>query len=373
MLRIVLTGGGTGGHLYPALAILEALREETQIEVLFIGTRRGLESRIVPGQNIPFKTVWISGISRGRLWGNLLFPIKMGVSLIQTAGIVFRYRPDAVIGTGGYVSWPVLRAGQLLGKKTFLQEQNHQPGLVTRVLSKRVTRLYLSFEKTQSVFKRQDNLCVTGNPTRAALRKADRRTGIQTFRLDPNRKVLFIFGGSQGARGLNRAVVSILPALMQTTDWQILWASGPSWETEIRDASKSWEKRIRVLSYIDNMGAAYAAADLVICRAGATTISEVTQLGLPVLFIPFPAAAEGHQEANARVLADAGAAEMVLESDVHGQLFSRILGLIDRPEKRREMGERAKTFGRPRAARDIAKDILIHLQDRPLIEKKDNA
>jgi UDP-N-acetylglucosamine--N-acetylmuramyl-(pentapeptide) pyrophosphoryl-undecaprenol N-acetylglucosamine transferase len=372
-VRIILTGGGTGGHLYPALAILEALRERTDIEALFIGTRRGLESRIVPDQGIPFKTVWISGISRGRFWGNLLFPLKMGVSLIQATLILSRCRPDAVIGTGGYVSWPVLRAGQLLKKKTFLQEQNHQPGLVTRVLSRRVTRLYLSFEKTRSLFTRQDHLLVTGNPTRATLRKADRNMGVRTFRLDPNKKVLFIFGGSQGARGLNRAMVSVLPALMQATDWQILWATGPRWEKEIREASKTWSKRAQVLPYIEAMGAAYAASDLVICRAGATTISEVTQLGLPVLFIPFPAAAEGHQETNARVLADAGAAEMVLESEIHGRLLSCLLGLIDDPQRRKDMGEKAKTFGRPFAARDIATDVLVHLGNRTESEKKDNA
>jgi len=361
-VRLILTGGGTGGHLYPALAILEALREQTEVEALFAGTRRGIEAGVIPREGIPFTPVWISGISRGRLWGNLLFPVKMGVSLIQSLSMILRFRPDAVIGTGGYVSWPVLRAGQILGKPTFLQEQNRLPGLVTRILSKRVRRLYLSFEGSRSVFKRQDNLCVTGNPTREAIQETDRKTAIQMFRLDPGRKTLLIFGGSQGARGLNRAMVSVLPALMQADDWQVLWAAGPRWENEIRDACLDWGKRIRVLSYIEAMGAAYAAADLVICRAGATTVSEVTRLGLCVLFIPFPAAAEGHQEANARVLVDAGAAEMVCESEVQGRLLSRLFGLMDNPDLRRGMGEKAKTFGRPQAARDIAADILTQLQ-----------
>lgn len=360
-MKLILTGGGTGGHLYPGLAILEAMRKEVDIDVLFIGTQKGIESRIVPQEGIPFKTVWISGIHRGRLWGNMLFPLKMTVSFFQALWILARFNPNVVLGTGGYVSWPVLKAAQLLKIPTFIQEQNSLPGIVTRVLAKKVHKLYLSFESSKDYFSKKDHIVISGNPTRATLKRGNRRTGVKTFELDNRKKTLFIFGGSQGAQGLNRAMVSILGAILEKNDWQILWACGPAWENEIRLNCQDWCDRVHIFPYITDMASAYAVSDLIVCRAGATTISEITGLGLPALYIPFPAAAARHQEANARVLAEAGAAEMVIEEDTADLLLQKLNGLMEKDNLRKSMGNKAKSFGRPNAATLIAEDIFTHM------------
>lgn len=358
-MRLILTGGGTGGHLYPGLAILQALQNKTRVEALFIGTRRGIESRIVPQQNIPFKTVWISGLHRKRIFGNLLFPFKMIVSLVQAIWLIASFCPDLVLGTGGYVSWPVLTAGILLKKSTAIQEQNQKPGLVTRFLASRVNRVFLSYESSLRHFKKCGHCVVSGNPVRGDLRLGSKTDALLFFNLDKGKKTLFIFGGSQGALGLNRALLKSLPVLMEDQSLQILWSSGPRWEEEVIRKTEFWRSRIHVHPYIQRMDLAYAAADLVVCRSGATTIAELTSLGIPALLIPFPGAAYRHQEGNARVLSEQGGAEMILEHEASPEkLKTAIQSLCDDPQKRADMAIKSGQMGRPNAARDIASNLL---------------
>jgi len=358
-VRVILTGGGTGGHLFPALAILESLERRVFCETLFVGTRHGLEAKVVRQQGYDFKTVWISGLKRGRIWTNLLFPLKMAVSLVQSLWIVLRFRPDVVVGTGGYVSWPVLTAACLLRKKTLVQEQNEKPGLVTKVLSVCVHSLHLSFEQSKQYFWRTSNLNVSGNPTRDNLEGISRKEGCRRFKLDPKNKTLFIFGGSQGARNLNVAMLDMIERLVSDPRVQVLWASGPRWYNDITRKTKNLSDRIRVLPFIGDMGAAYAAANLVICRSGATTVAEIARLGLCAVFVPFTGASGGHQESNARVLVKAGAGTMVRESEIpHGALEKTIVSLLNHPGHMRSIGKKAKFFGKPDAAKVIADDIL---------------
>jgi UDP-N-acetylglucosamine--N-acetylmuramyl-(pentapeptide) pyrophosphoryl-undecaprenol N-acetylglucosamine transferase len=359
-MRVILTGGGTGGHLYPGLAIVEEMMRRTSCDVHFIGTRYGLEAHVVPKLGYAFHQVWIRGLARGRILKNILFPLQMMVSLIQAILLVIEIHPDVIIGTGGYVSWPVIMAGILLCRETVIQEQNRRPGLVTRILAPWVRSVHLTFKDSVRYFRKKSHLHVSGNPTRDTLDQASRQKGFRFFNLDSNRKTLFVFGGSQGALAVNRAVTVLADTLMKETDIQILWAAGPRWQPSITDIMKQHKDRIRVYPFIDEMGLAYQVSDLVVCRSGATTVAEITRLGIPAIFIPFPGAAGGHQEQNARLLQESGAAVMVLEEDLSaGQLKSAVLSLLRNSQKRKKMKQKAKKFGEPQAAQKIV-DTIFH-------------
>jgi len=359
--NILMTGGGTGGHLYPALAIAEALLKKHECRLLFVGTAHRLESRIVPGLGYPFKSVWISGLHRRRILRNLLFPLKMGVSLVQAAAIVRRMKPHVVVGTGGYASWPVLTAAVLLGRKVVIQEQNQKPGLVMRLIAPFADSVHLSFESSRAYFNRQERIHVSGNPTRGSLGSRPRPQSASHFDLDPGKNILFVFGGSQGSHRLNREILRILDRLMEIRGLQILWSAGPRWAGDVQNAVRSLGTRVRVLPYIDRMDHAYGCSDLIVCRAGATTIAEIARVGAAAVFVPFAAAAYGHQESNARAFSDAGAAELVLESEFpRDRLFEVLSALLKDRGRRRRMAQSAGKLGRPGAADAIAADILKH-------------
>ena len=362
-VKVTLTGGGTGGHLYPGLAIVEELGKRMNCHVQYIGTRHGVENQIIPDTGYQFNKIWMSGIHRGRIVANLLFPAKMMVSFFQALVLLILFRPDVVIGTGGYVSWPVLMAASFLRTPRYIQEQNKVPGLVTKVLAPLVSCVFLSFEISKQYFKKQGNLVVCGNPTRH-LNQIRRSTDIfRQFKLNPSCITLFVFGGSQGARGINTAILSRIESLMKIQRLQLLWATGPKWYSDCVSGANPYQDRICVMPYIYDMGAAYAISDIILCRSGATTIAEITNIGKPAIYIPFPAAAGNHQQTNARVLADAGAAVMVLESEIaSGKLDAVLMDLINHAEKRRVMAEAAKTFGHPDAAKKIADRIIQEIQ-----------
>ncbi|MBN1780205.1 undecaprenyldiphospho-muramoylpentapeptide beta-N-acetylglucosaminyltransferase [bacterium] len=363
-LRVTFTGGGTGGHLYPGLAIIEELSRRMECTIQYIGTARGIENRIIPETGYRFDTIWMSGIHRGHLIRNLLFPVKMAVSFFQAMGHILSFRSGLVIGTGGYVSWPVMTAAAVLRKPRFIQEQNQQPGLVTKTLSPFMTGVFLSFETTAGYFRRRDHLHVFGNPTRGRTHLTDKAEAYEKFRLDPDRFTLFIFGGSQGARGINEAVSDRIPELMKNENLQILWATGPRWYGEIASRFVPFRDRVRILSYVNDMGHAYTVSDLIVCRSGAGTVAEIAGVGKAALFIPFPGAANAHQESNARVLEEAGAAAMVLEPEIAGGKLDRCLReLISDSDKRKAMQENIRKFAYPEAAMRIVETITHFIKD----------
>lgn len=369
MLRVILTGGGTGGHLYPALAILQALRNKISVEALFIGTRTGLEAKIVPQQGILFRTVWISGLRRKRIFPNFIFPMKMMVSLIQSIFLIRTFNPDVVVGTGGYVSWPVLQAGILLKCYTVLQEQNERPGLVTRMLAPHVDAVYLSFESSMQYFRKKTNLYFTGNPTRPELCVKRTPEVYRHFGLFPERPTLFVFGGSQGARSINLAMVSLIPVLLRETRAQILWATGPRGYEEIRKSIPETQ-RISIYPYITEMGLAYSISDLVISRSGATTVAEITRLGLPAIFVPFSESAGGHQMANAKAVVEKGGGLLVPDGkNLDTRLGPILVDLLNHPEKCKDMGKKAKALGSSHAAEDLVALLLDGLFQKPRKEK----
>jgi UDP-N-acetylglucosamine--N-acetylmuramyl-(pentapeptide) pyrophosphoryl-undecaprenol N-acetylglucosamine transferase len=358
-MRAVITGGGSGGHLYPGIAIAEELTGRIACQVLFIGTRRGLESRIVPEKGICFHTVWISGLHRKRIIKNLLFPIKMVVSFIQAVKIVHSFHPHVVIGTGGYVSWPVLTAAIVMHKTTVIQEQNRVPGLVTKILAPWVDSIHVSFAESKHFFKTPAKVHYSGNPTRKDLERISKKEGYSYFDLRPDKQTLFVFGGSQGSLTINQAVLKLVEDTSFNREVQVLWAVGPRWFESMKEAMDTQRNRIRIFPFIINIGLAYRISDLVICRAGATTIAEITCLGLPTIFIPLATAAGGHQEENARLLWETGAAEMVLENQLNTDRFSQtVVSLLMDASKRKTMSQNAKKFANPNAAKNIVDDIL---------------
>lgn len=353
----LFTGGGTGGHLYPAIAIAEILKKDDNVSILFVGTKTGIESRIVPDHGFLFETVWIAGWKRGRILANCLVPLKMLVSFFQALSILSNNKPAAVIGTGGYVSWPVLAASRFLRKNIFLQEQNAIPGVVTRMMAAHATGVFLSFEASRKYFKRQDHLFLCGNPTRDSLEIKTSEEARKHFNLSGSDKVLFVFGGSQGARIINESLLQNLNELIQIPNLKIIWVTGPRWHGLIKEEIASFDDHIHLLPYLEDMSLGYKACDLILCRSGATTMAEITRLGVPAIFIPFAAAAGGHQQQNAEALVKEGAAGMILESEIWDKLVPEIKSCIEDDQLLKSMRKKCLTFGMPNATQCII-DII---------------
>ncbi|MFQ5708049.1 MAG: undecaprenyldiphospho-muramoylpentapeptide beta-N-acetylglucosaminyltransferase [bacterium] len=361
-INVILAGGGTGGHLYPAIALAEEMQKRWPVQITFIGTSYGIEAQVLPKTAYGFRRIWMRGLRRKVSFGNLLFPVRFLVSLIQCSLIMLTTRPKVIIGTGGYVSGPPLVMGLILGIPTVIQEQNSYPGMVNRLLGRWVDQVHVSYEVSRSYFKNQPNTYVSGNPVRGDFKKADRKAALEKFNLKPGKTTLFIFGGSQGAHAINQVVLDSLGRLLHHPALQILWATGrPDFE-EISSRATPFADKISVQSYIDDMVSAYAAADFVVCRSGASALSEIAVCGLPSILIPYPYAAGGHQQFNAQAMEQAGAAILIPEKELAPELFAeKVLQLTSSPEKRAKMRAAALNVAKPTAARDIVDKVQILL------------
>jgi UDP-N-acetylglucosamine--N-acetylmuramyl-(pentapeptide) pyrophosphoryl-undecaprenol N-acetylglucosamine transferase len=357
-MRVLIAGGGTGGHLFPALAIAQELRrQEPEAEILFLGGDRGLERRIIPREGFAFTSVPVRGWSRKLRWQNVTFPWFLFSSLWRSFMILRRFRPGVVVGTGGYVSGPVVLLASLLGVPTLIQEQNSLPGVTTKMLSRRVNQVHLSFSESRKYFRRKNHLRMSGNPLRQGLDRVERRAAAQVFSLDPEGKTVLILGGSQGAHSINMAVAQGFDRLL-AAQVQILWQTGQRDFAQIQGQFGGRGPKTVVADFIENMGAAYGVADVVICRAGATTVAEIAACGLPAIFVPYPYATGDHQRINAQALVKAGAATMVLNGELKGnKLISLLLSLLRDDPRLREMAARSKMLGRPEAAETLARAI----------------
>ncbi len=362
----MFAGGGTGGHLYPAIAIAEAFRQRvSSVQTLFIGTERGLEARVLPSLGYRLQLVPVRGLLRKLTWSNLMVPVDLMRSVWQCRTLLREFQPHLIIGTGGYVSGPALLAARLGKRKFVIQEQNSFPGLVNRMFGNHADAVFLSFEESRKYFRKQHHLHVVGNPVRSNLKTrtpAMRQQAAQKWQLHADKTTLLVFGGSQGARRINEAVAALLPRLTQLPGLQVLWVTGPSHFERI--AGITQQQTVRVVPYIDDMNLAYALADFVLCRAGATTIFELTLCGLPSLLIPFPFATADHQTFNARALEKAGAASVVLEKDLQvDALFGMISRLATDVHIRQQMAKAARTLARPNAAAEIV-EICMSIIER---------
>lgn len=356
-VRVALAGGGTGGHLYPALAIADELKVQSpQVELLFFGTSGKIEARVVPARGYPFRSIWISGFHRSLRLDNLLFPLKVVVALWQSWMALLKFRPHVVVGTGGYVCGPVLAAARVMKIRTLIHESNSYPGVTTRLLATRVDRVLISFEDTKRWLKRTDHATLVGTPVRKELGTASRDASCKVFGLDASRRIVLILGGSLGAASINQAVVKNAEA-WRTAGVQLIWQTGRSDEATYVGSPEA-NGLGHVAGFIDDMNAAYAAADLVVCRSGASTLAELTSIGKASILVPYPHAAADHQMKNARSLQAAGAAEVIDDSDIAERLGPAVMRLIQDPAVCRRMETSARSLGRPNAAGEIARIIL---------------
>ena len=350
-MKILIAGGGTGGHLFPALAVAEAFREKDPgSRIIFAGSRKGLESRFVGREGYELKTIEaVALMGRGlrAKWSGLMaIPRSLG----QSWKLLRSVRPDLVLGVGGYASGAVVLAAWAMGHKTAIHEQNSYPGLSNRILGRFVDRIFISFENSAAHFPRQKTV-LTGNPVRKRFRQgppADWQPGKGEF-------TLFIFGGSQGAHRLNQAMEESLPHLRELKGrMRIIHQTGDLDYDYVRGFYEREGVAAEVHRFIHDMDQAYGAADLILCRAGATTLFELMAMGKAAILVPYPYAANDHQTLNARALVDAGAALLVADADLKGEILSRwVRELREDPERLKKMGQRAAALARPRAAEMI--------------------
>ena len=342
-MKIIIAGGGTGGHLFPGIAIAEEfLKRDAATEVVFIGTARGLEQRVLPAAGYKLHTLDVEGI-KGRGFRSLVAAAKIPGSLCQAVRIIREFRPDIVIGVGGYASGPAVAAAWLLGIPTAIAEQNAVPGVTNRILGKLADRVFLTFPDRQKQFPAR-KVIVSGNPVRSAFGKCAARQADGFF-------TVLVFGGSQGARRINQAMLEAIPFLTGMNGLKIVHQTGAAEYEQIAGFYRTAGLQIEALPFISEMAAAYAAADLLICRAGATSIAEITACGKASILIPFPYAVNDHQTENARILADGGAAELLPEQMLTGEkLAESIWKLYEDRDRLAGMAVRAAELGNLGAA-----------------------
>jgi len=344
------------------VAIAEELRSLCpDAEIVFAGAKGKIEERVVPKRGYRFAPIWISGFRRKLTLGTLLFPLKVIVATMQSLILIRKLRPAVVVGTGGYVCGPPVFAASLLGIPTLIQEQNSYPGVTTRLLARRANEVHVTFENSRRYLKRQDNVKVSGNPVRSAVGTVRRQEGAGLFRLQPGRTTLLVFGGSLGATSLNKAMLRILPEIVDR-EVQVIWQTGQGDYTMAREfvltAGGKVAAQTRVYRFIERMENAFAACDLALCRSGASTIAELTLAGIPSVLVPSPFAAADHQPENARAMAEGGAAVMCRDGELETGLLPLVLELLDDPARRQAMGKRARMLAKPDAARVLAQSVL---------------
>lgn len=362
-MRVIISGGGTGGHIYPALTIARAINDIQPADILFVGTRQGLEADIVPKEGFPFATVDAGGIDRRLTLDNLRALWRSFTGLFEAYGVIRRFRPDIVIGTGGYVCGPVLLTASLLGIPALIQEQNVIPGVTNRILARFVAKIAAGYPEAAKNFgANRDKVVVTGNPVRREVLTATREEGLKALGLSPDRLTVLVAGGSRGARSINTAMAEVHARFAGRDGIQILHATGSGEYNNIVgllgeagiDPAKTGN--ISIVPYLYNMPQALAAADLAVFRAGAIGLAELTARGIPAVLIPYPYAAENHQEFNARVLESRGAAHVIRDADLSGALLADTLeALLGDAARLRAMAEASRELGRPGAAAAIAR------------------
>lgn len=356
MVRIVFAGGGTGGHLFPAVAIAERLMERKDVDVMFVGTKNKIEARVVPQLGYKFRAIWIGGFSRKFKISNFLLPVKIFVSVFQSLKLLMAFKPQVVVGTGGYVSGPVCAAAVMTGTPLVLQEHNSYPGVMTRMFAPFAREIHIAFDASKKYFRVRKNIYLTGSPVRK-LPKIGREEALKFFGLSAERQTLLVTGGSLGAVRLNSAMSEVVDDLI-SRNYQLIWQTGSvDFERIIKSRLKN-QDCIRVEKFLERMEFAYSAADVVVCRGGATTIAELIYFDLPALIVPYPYAAANHQAENPRALVESGAAVMVLESEIKEKFKRELLTLVDKPDRLATMREKVKALQHTDAAGVIAKSVL---------------
>lgn len=363
-LRVLVSGGGTGGHIFPAVSIAnEVRRRHPDAEILFVGAEGRMEMQRVPAAGYDIKGLPVAGFDRRRLWRNFAVLCKLWRSLRMANGILRDFRPDIAVGVGGYASGPMLKAAQRHGIPTLLQEQNGYPGVTNKLLAKKADAICVAYDNMDRWFP-ADRIVMTGNPVRAAITAvtATPAEAKKALGFDPGRPLVLSVGGSLGARTVNEAISAAIPQI-EKAGAQLLWQTGKLYADEC-SAKAQGHPDVHASAFIDDMAMAYRAADLVVSRAGAGTISELELVGAPVILIPSPNVAEDHQRKNALALVDKGAAVMIEDAEATAKLGAELERLLADADTRRSMSQSIKAMSRPNAASDIVDRLEQIVADR---------
>ncbi len=354
-INILLSGGGTGGHIYPAIAIANELKlRYPNADFLFVGAKDRMEMEKVPQNGYKIKGLWISGIQRKLTVKNILFPFKLLSSLFKANAIIKSFKPDVVIGTGGFASGPTLMRANTKGIPTLLQEQNSYPGITNKLLAKKADKICVAYDGLERFFPKE-KIVKTGNPVRQDLLDipSKREEAITYFKLNPNKKTLLVIGGSLGARAINKLIENNLDWLIEN-NLQIIWQIGKLYEQDYSKYNDT--KNVQTHTFLNKMDVAYAAADFIISRAGAGSISELCIVGKPTIFIPSPNVAEDHQTKNAQAVVDKNAAILIKEkdSDIFQTVFKE---LLENEDKQFTLSENIKKLALPNATKNIVNEV----------------
>ena len=359
-LRVMISGGGTGGHIFPAIAIANAIKEvEPGTEFLFVGAEGKMEMEKVPAAGYRIEGLPIRGFQRDSLWKNIGLPWRLLKSMLKARRLVRSFRPHIAIGLGGYASGPTLAAAQRAGVRTLIQEQNSFPGKTNIYLAKRVDRICVAYPGMEKFFPRE-KLLLTGNPVRQDVVRLTGKgpRGLEQFGLHEGGPIVFVTGGSLGARGINRGIEAALP-LLKAEGIQLIWQTGTPYFKQALDAvNKLAYTDCKVHEFVSKMDYAYAIADLVVARAGAISVSELQLVQLPAILVPLPTAAEDHQTMNARSLTDIGAAVMVKDADAAERLGPEIVRLVTDDDARMKLRANIASMGQQNAAEVIAAEVI---------------
>jgi len=361
-LRVIISGGGTGGHIFPAISIANAVREKCPTaKILFVGAEGRMEMQRVPDAGYEIKGLPVAGFDRKKIWRNIGVLIKLRKSLSMAKQIVREFRPDVAVGVGGYASGPTLKVCAKMGIPTLLQEQNSYAGVTNKLLAKQADKICVAYDGMERFFP-QEKIIFTGNPIRQNLLDdtLSHDESVRAFGLDPQKRTVLIVGGSLGARTVNESILGNLPLIDAQKNVQFIWQTGKYYSAEI---AKELEQRkcpahLKVLDFIKNMNQAYAAADLVVSRAGAGSISEFCLLGKPVVLIPSPNVAEDHQTKNAMALVEKNAALFVSDDEARRVLMPLVINTVQDADQLKKLSANIKQLARPNAASDIADEVL---------------
>ncbi|MHC0446073.1 undecaprenyldiphospho-muramoylpentapeptide beta-N-acetylglucosaminyltransferase [Flavobacterium sp. 3-218] len=353
--KFILSGGGTGGHIYPAIAIANELKLQfPDAEFLFVGARDKMEMQKVPQAGYEIKGLWIAGLQRKLTLQNMMFPLKLASSLLESKRIIKKFKPNVVIGTGGFASGPLLQAAGSAGIPTVVQEQNSYPGITNKLLSKKANAICVAYQNLERFFPKE-KIVLTGNPVRQDLIdiESKREEAIAFYGLDPNKKTLLVLGGSLGARRINQLIEKELQNFL-SQDVQVIWQCGKLY---FEDYKKHNQPNVKVVDFIERMDFVYAAADVIISRAGASSVSELCIVGKPVIFIPSPNVAEDHQTKNAQAIVDEKGAILLKESELDSQFSIVFEALLKDSGKQKQLSDNIKKLARPDATKQIVEQI----------------
>ncbi len=369
--RILIAAGGTGGHIYPAIAIADALTViNPEAVIKFVGTRDRMEWKAVPKAGYEIVGIWISGFHRRLTLKNILFPVKLLVSLIQSRMILSSFKPDLMISCGGFVAGP---PGWLAGQRNiplFIQEQNSFPGVTNRLLAKKARLIFTAFKEADQYFP-AGKTKLTGNPTRKTLTNVEKQNAYDQFNFTPQKSTLLVLGGSGGARRINEAVAANMNKLHDELELQIVWQCGSRYYPDLHQRfDYETYSRLRLIDFLDHMAEAYAAADVVVCRAGALTCAELSLTGNASILVPSPNVAGDHQMKNAQSLVNAGAALLLKDENAREGLPGLVNMLMNDVEKRKTMQQAALRTAKPNAADEIVKKILHSINNSNKTESK---